>query len=224
MIAAMQEEMHAIVSHLSDPKTLDHTGFTAVSGVVEDKTVCVILSGVGKINAAITTTYFLMTYDVKHVINVGSAGGLLESQHVGDVVVSTKVLSHDFDIGPTTSIDMRFQYHADKALIQNVNEVLDMQNKTHYIGLIVSGDQFVTNDSYAYHRIKDLYSEAICVEMEATAVGATCSRFNVPFVVIRALSDVPFYKNNEETFEQYLVHASESSARICIETIRKARV
>ena len=101
---------------------------------------------------------------------------------------------------------------------QKYNDVLEVLisklGHTCYRGQIVSGDQFVVFNSYSYKRIQQLYPEAICVEMEATAIGAVANQLGIDFVVIRSISDNPYEENNEATFEAFLALASENSAQI----------
>lgn len=224
VIAAMDEEVNALLETM-ERVTMDTIHeIVMYRGVISDKEICLAKSGVGKINAAIVTTTLLSALNPKFVINIGSAGGLLQSQTVGDIVIATKVLSHDFDIGPNTAIDSRFQYLVNTDVFETVRLCVESLSKKYYSGLIVSGDQFVVNGSYAYNRIVDIYPDAICAEMEATAVGAACTRYNVPFAIVRALSDVPFYKDNEKTFEDYLELASKESAEVCVTLIKKVRI
>ncbi len=221
IIAAMKEEVDALKNLGEDVVESHYLDISIVNMKLSSKDVILAQSGVGKINAAYTTAVLTQHFKPELVINIGSAGGLVDSQRVGDIVLATTVLSHDFDIGPESHLDKRFIYHTDKKASTLAEAVSKALGHHVYHGLIVSGDQFVVHDSYAYKRIKEKTPEAICVEMEASAIGAAASRQGIPFIVIRALSDVQYKDGNELQFDEYLEFAAKNSALICQEFISK---
>lgn len=221
VIAAMPEEVTALNKKMSEveEKKLFNTRF--YQGKIADKTVLLAQSGVGKVNAAITASTLMAQYPIDYCINIGSAGGLQKGQNIGDIVLSTILQYHDFDIGEETIVDPRFIFYADETLNQNACEVLEDLNLPYHQGQVVAGDQFVTKSSAAFARIQEKFPQALAVDMESTAIAATASRFKVPFIVLRGLSDVTFVEGNELTFETYLELASERSATICEGFIKK---
>ena len=64
-----------------------------------DADVCVVKSGIGKVNAALATQKLIDTYHPDFIISSGCAGGLSQLLNVGDVVVSEKVRYHDVACG-----------------------------------------------------------------------------------------------------------------------------
>lgn len=215
IIAAMQEEVVALKALGQDVQDITYLDIPLVKMTLSGKSVLLSQSGIGKINAAYTTAVLTQHFNPELIINIGSAGGLVENQTVGDIVMADVVLSHDLDIGPDTHNDPRFIYYPDIKAAKLAEKVASDLGHKVYHGKIVSGDQFVTNGSYAYNRILDLMPEAICVEMEASAIGGAASRMKTPFIVIRALSDVPLKLGNEVEFDEYLALASQNSAKIC---------
>ena len=87
------------------------------------------------------------------------------------------------------------------------------------VGLIVSGDQFISQENQV-SKIKNDFPEALCSEMEAASVGHTCYKYNIPFIITRSLSDVFGKGASSIQFDEYLKVASEQSARLCIELIK----
>lgn len=214
IIAAMMEELDALRkkgSHIREKKV---QGVHCVEMTLSNQSVVLALSGVGKINASMSASLLAMHYKPSLIINIGSAGGLHPHQKVGDIVIADQVQSHDLDIGENTPFDPRFIYKASNTLNDDLEKILKKLNFNYNRGLIVSGDQFVVFESHAFHRIKKYYEKAICVEMEATAIGAVANQLGIDFVVIRSISDNPYEKNNEATFEAFLALASENSAQI----------
>lgn len=221
IVGAMSEEVSALEKRMTEIKEKTINGTKVVEGVLANTQVLLALSGVGKVNAAMTGTNILNNYDIKALINIGSAGGLQEGQEVGDLVVATILQYHDFDIGPNTISDPRFIFESDHKLQTSLLEVLDKEKISHHSGLLVSGDQFITKDSPAFSNIQDKFKKAVAVDMESTAIAAVARQFKVPFVIIRALSDVTHQVGNELDFETYLSLASEQSAMICEKFIKK---
>ena len=215
IIGAMPEEVSALEKRMTDLIHKTVNGNQVVEGILSKNKVLLALSGVGKVNAAITATSLITSYDIKALINIGSAGGLQEGQEVGDIVLATVCQYHDFDIGPETISDSRFIFESSKDLQMSLLQVLEKEKISHHHGLLVSGDQFITKDSAAFLNIQDKFKAAVAVDMESTAIAAVAHQFKLPFVIIRALSDVTHQLGNELDFESYLSLASEKSSKIC---------
>lgn len=216
IIGAMPIEVEALTKKMSDVKYINDN---EVIGTLDSIEIVVSTSGVGKVNAAITTSMLINKYEPKLIINIGSAGGLLDNQSIGDIVIANKLQYHDFDIGPETKEDERFIFYTDEQLMKSLKKVLDKLPYTVHEGLMVSGDQFILKTNPAFQRIQEVFFEAHCVEMEATSIAHTCSKYGIPFVVMRSLSDV-VAENKGMQFDEYLPIAAENSAIICTEFIK----
>lgn len=214
IIGAMDEEVQALKNRMQECKQIMTDSIEVCEGLLGGQKVVVAKSGIGKVNAAYTTTSLIKYYSPETVINIGSAGGTLANQSVGDIVVANKLQYHDFDIGPNTITDPRFIFVNNNSNIASISEIIKSQGLTVHVGLIVSGDQFVTKDSEAFKRIQSMFKEAIAVDMEATAIAAVCEKTMTPWIVLRALSDVTHNEGNDIDFETYLKTASENSALI----------
>lgn len=208
IIAAMKEELAEIEALMTETKEeiIHNTRF--VTGKMEGKEVVAVLSRVGKINATVSTMLLLERFNIDKIINVGSAGGLKHDMRLKDVVISTKVKQHDMNIELS---GQPMYFDADEELVKKAFEASKLiPNITVSKGLIVSGDQFVMANEATH--IVEKFPDALCSEMEAAAVANTCWRMEVPFVVIRSISDFPHTGENEMTFEEYLVYAARNSA------------
>ena len=217
IIGAMPEEVSALTALMSE---ITEEKDNVVLGTLAHKEVVICTSGVGKVNAALTATQVVLKYKPEMVINIGSAGGLLEGQKVGDVVIADKLQYHDFDIGPDTVNDERFIFYSDKMLNTKLETVLQGLKQDYHKGLMVSGDQFIIKTNPAFKNIQEKHPKANCTEMEATALAHVCSKFEIPFVVMRALSDVAFNNEDDIEFETFLPLAAKNSANICLEFIK----
>lgn len=114
-----------------------------------------------------------------------------------------------YEYGQIPQMPVAFQ--SSKPLIEKVSQVVQQQQLTAKVGLIVSGDSFIGSVEQR-QKIKKAFPNAMAVEMEATAIAQTCYQFNVPFVVVRAVSDLA-NGEAEMSFEAFLEKAAVSSSQ-----------
>lgn len=212
LIAAMPSEMEAIVSCIEQPQKKVISGIEMVCGSICNKEVVVMLSGVGKCRTALSTTVLCEHFTLEGIINIGTAGGLKMEEEILDAVVSKQVVQHDFDTSPIDGEEgIGLYYQADEQMVQRSIIALQQQGIRVHCGLVASGDQFIARNDQL-ERLAHYFPDAICSEMEAGAVAAVCSHYQVPFVVLRSLSDVACRDDSEMDFSQYVVHAAKRSA------------
>ena len=201
IVAAMPGELTALLHAMRtnravEPQIIGRREF--FSGELFGRRVVVVLAGVGKVAAAITATAMIQTFDVSAVVFVGVAGGLARGVDVGDVVVANTLLQHDLDASPLFpryEVPLlgvsRFPTHeALSTWLARAAEEYVAQvgvGRVHR-GLIVSGDQFI-NDADDVHALRDALPDALAVEMEGAAIAQACDAFEVPFAVVRTISD-----------------------------------
>ena len=225
IVAAMQEELNSFKQFGDNIIEKNVYGIDVVELTIDDTSVVLSLSGIGKINATYTTTTLLNQYPIELVINIGSAGGLQSNQKVGDLVVADIIKQHDLYFGEDTYERDNSSYYVypDVDLIKKAQIVGSKLGIRMHVGEIVSGDQFITHEGADLKRINTYFKDAMCVEMESSAIGGVCNRRGVPFIVLRSLSDVPIKGDNELEFDTYLVLASKNSAQFTYEFIKKIR-
>ncbi|ELN6933241.1 5'-methylthioadenosine nucleosidase [Vibrio navarrensis] len=218
IIGAMQQEVAILKDALQNAKTASKAGCTFYSGQINGVEVVLLQSGIGKVAAAIGTTILLDEYQPDVVINTGSAGGFDASLNLGDVVISSEVRHHDadvtafgYEIGQMAGQPAAFE--ADEKLMSLAEKALAQMEGQHAVrGLICTGDAFVcTAERQAF--IRRHFPNVIAVEMEASAIAQTCHQFKVPFVVVRAISDVAD-KESPMSFEEFLPLAAQSSSQM----------
>lgn len=220
IISAMQVENDAILALCKDvkEKVISNRKFyeATLSG---EKVVC-CLSGVGKVNAAITTTLLIEHFPVDYILNIGTAGGLKVEENVLDCVISTKVVEHDYDTSHLDGLDGKgLWFDADPLLVNITKDVATEMNIPYHVGLVASGDQFITKQTS--QTILSFYTDAMCAEMEAGSIGHVASNYGVPFVVIRSLSDIAVKEFNNMEFGEYCAKASVRSAIFCEKCIAR---
>ena len=224
IIGAMEEEVKALLDKteaIHENKILDCVFY---EGKIDNKQVVILQGGIGKVNYDICVKLLLTNYDIEYVINIGSAGGLKDYQNVGDVVISSHVSYHDVDLTafgrPMGELpELPVFIPADENLVNKAKDILHKMNIHENVGLIVSGDQFIAQEGQV-SKIKKDFPNALCSEMEASAIGHTCYKFGVPFIITRSLSDVYGHGESSMQFDEYLKIASENSAKLCVELVK----
>ncbi|EOC1265475.1 5'-methylthioadenosine/S-adenosylhomocysteine nucleosidase [Cronobacter malonaticus] len=221
IIGAMEEEVTLLRDKIDNRQTLNIAGCEIYTGTLNGVEVALLKSGIGKVSAAMGATLLLEHCKPDVIINTGSAGGLAPSLKVGDIVVSDEVRYHDADVtafgyeyGQMAGCPAAFK--ADENLIAAAQETIEKLNLHAVRGLVVSGDAFI-NGSVNLAKIRHNFPQAIAVEMEATAIGHVCHNFGVPFVVVRAISDVADQQSHL-SFEEFLAVAAKQSS-LMVETL-----
>ncbi|GLH64860.1 5'-methylthioadenosine/S-adenosylhomocysteine nucleosidase [Parageobacillus sp. G301] len=223
IIGAMEEEVTILRDKIEDREETVIANCEFSTGRLNGADVILLKSGIGKVNAAMSTAILLERFRPDYVINTGSAGGFLSTLNVGDVVISNEVVHHDVDVtafgyeyGQVPGMPAR--YKADETLVkiaeQNAKQIKDIQVVT---GLIATGDSFM-NDPARVEFVRGKFPDLCAVEMEAAAIAQVCTQFAVPFVIIRALSDIAG-KESDVSFEQFLDTAAKHSADLVLSIV-----
>ncbi|MBL1378997.1 5'-methylthioadenosine/S-adenosylhomocysteine nucleosidase [Zobellella iuensis] len=225
IIGAMEQEVAELRSRLEQAKTTAVAGCEFYQGTLAGKEVVITRSGIGKVAASIATTLLLERFAPSCVLNTGSAGGFDPALHVGDLVVSSEVRFHDVDVtafgyemGQMAQQPAAFA--ADPALIALARECLAEQSDiASAVGLICTGDQFMHRPEQLQKAMTDFPAMKAC-EMEAGAIAQVCHQFRVPFVVVRALSDIAG-KEQAESFEAFLEVAARHSSAMVLSMVER---
>ncbi len=218
IIGAMEQEIELLKSLMHHPKEEKFGNFSFYRGKLFNKDIILTLSGIGKVNAAIATTLAIHHYQPDYIINTGSAGGIGAGLRVGDVVIGTLIAHHDVDATAFGYAHgqiprMRPAFESNEKLVEAARTAArEFKEAKIFKGLIVSGDQFVHTDEQVAEIRKHFFGVQ-AAEMEAAAIAQTCEQFSVPFVVIRAISDLAD-DDASVSFEEFLETASVNSARM----------
>lgn len=220
IIGAMQIEVDAILEYFDQYDEKEINGVKFYLSKYDDKDVILCLSGVGKVNASMTTTLLINEFKVDKIINIGTAGGMNPNQNTLDIVVAEKVYQYDFN---TCAIDgdegLGIESFCDDGLIKLAvnNPINDVKV---WVGNIASGDTFVAEDEKTNYILNN-FDNIIACEMESGAISQVCNRANVPCVVLRSLSDIVYKEESGMDFKEYASIASKNSAKIVINLISK---
>lgn len=195
IIGAMESEVEQLKERMDVAGVRRKASMEFVRGTLSGHPAVVVRSGVCKVNAAVCVQILKDDFDVDAVVNTGIAGSLDARIDIGDLVVSTDVVHHDVDASALGYAPGRIPYletdafEADETLVRAALRANETANPglSAFRGRIASGECFVGSGE-AKKRIRDTFG-ALCVEMEGAAVAQTAWLNQIPFVIIRAISD-----------------------------------
>ena len=225
IIGAMEEEVAALKEKMEIKEVLKKASMEFYKGNLQGKEVVVVRSGIGKVNAGLCTQILADVFDAKMVINTGIAGSLDARIDIGDIVISTEALQHDMDatqfgypLGQIPRMET-LAFPADEKMVSLAKAACEKVNPEIkvFTGRVVTGDQFVASKEVK-DRIKTNF-DGLCTEMEGAAIAQAAWLNEIPFVIIRAISDKAddSAQMDYPTFErQAIIH----SVRLTEEMIR----
>jgi adenosylhomocysteine nucleosidase len=222
LVAAMREELDALLVRFPAHDARTHFNTPLYHARHNGQDLVITQSGVGKVNAACTLTLLLSDFNPGCVINTGCAGGLGAGQRILDLAVPEQVAYTDVDITPLgfeygQMMGSAPRFNASLRLLTHLRAVLDgyAPTVTCHHGLLGSSDAFI-HQREQIERIRRHFGDAVrCVDMEGGAIAHACTRFNVPFLILRVLSDLPEQGGNAPDFQAFLTRASALSADLC---------
>jgi adenosylhomocysteine nucleosidase len=223
IIGAMEEEVTLLRDHIDGKSQETIAGCEFTFGKMSDANVILLKSGIGKVNAAMSTSILLEKYKPDLIINTGSAGGFNPSLNVGDIVISTEVRHHDVDVtafnyeyGQVPQLPAAFA--ADEGLMLKAEKAAEEIEGVQTVkGLIATGDSFMS-DPKKVDFVRTKFQNVQAVEMEAAAIAQVAFQFKTPFVIIRSLSDIAG-KESDISFEQFLEKAALHSATLVMKMV-----
>ena len=194
IIGAMKIEVDTLKENMENKTITLRAGMEFCEGTLEGAQVVVVQCGVGKVNAALCVQALCDLFGVTHLVNTGIAGSLNAALDIGDLVISQDAMYHDFDCvgfgyphGKVPGMDV-VAFPADEKMMEYAFAAAEAVNPGHAkVGRVATGDQFIC-DKAVKNRIIEL-TGALCTEMEGGAIAQAAYRNEVPFVIIRAISD-----------------------------------
>lgn len=224
IIGAMEEEIKILRSQIENPVSWERGGALFISGSIGRHEVIVVRSGIGKVLAAVTTVMLIQQYGVNMVINTGSAGGIGEGLAIGDLVISDKVAYFDVDVtgfgykkGQLPG--MPLYYEASTYLQAEMKEAAEMSSLNVKRGLIVTGDSFIDDPKKIQAILVD-FPDALACEMEGAAIAQAAAQFNIPFLIVRAISDTADHSATQ-SFDDFIEEAGKRSAEMVLTFVKK---
>jgi len=222
IIGAMAEEISLFKENMKIKDSSKYARMEYFTGQIMGQDITLLQSGIGKVNATIGAQIMIDKFNISEIIFTGLAGTLVPHLTKGDIVISNFVVQYDFNLtafgrrhGELPDIGRMIE--AEPRLVKLACYAFDdifkyAENSPQLVvGTIASGDRFVDDP----RKIEWLQREfgAVATEMEGAAVGYTCYLNEIPFVILRTISDTAG-SNAKDEFEQYLQNACKNSFRI----------
>ncbi|WP_062532521.1 5'-methylthioadenosine/adenosylhomocysteine nucleosidase [Jeotgalibaca dankookensis] len=223
IIGAMEEETRVLLAQMENQKKEKIHHLSYISGEIAGKPVVLTQSGIGKVNSALATAFMIDRYQPELVINTGSAGGLQPGLKVGDVLVADELSYHDVDAtafgyAKGQVPQMPVSYQSDSLAVKTFMAAAELLGLSPHKGLIVSSDSFVASKREVERILKE-FPQAGATEMEGASIAQAAYLLEVPFVVIRSISD----SADEEasiSFDEFIIKAGKKSAELVISFIK----
>ncbi len=221
IIGAMESEVAAIRVAMSDSKTTTISGMDFVEGAIDGKKVVLAQCGMGKVNAGICAQTLIVVFGATRVINTGVGGSLTDELTINDFVISTDAVQHDFDVSaigfqkgeiPFTGL---VSFEADEGLRAAAMKAVHRAAPSSRLleGRVCSGDQFIS-DAEQQRTITGSFG-GVCAEMEGGAIAQVCHLNDVPYVIIRAISD----DSDNVSFEEFQEAAAKECSSAVLEMV-----
>ncbi|MDY0064252.1 MAG: 5'-methylthioadenosine/adenosylhomocysteine nucleosidase [Bacilli bacterium] len=223
VIGAMKEEITFLLTKLEKTKKETVAQHVFYTGTLFQHSIVLVESGVGKVASGITTAILMEHYpQTELIINVGVAGGVPTMQ-IGDIVVGDNYVYGDVDI--SMGGNYRFgQMARCPFLFKGEEKALHVADHLHaHIGTICTVDRFVVNWEDTSLLLQRHFSDLniLCFDMESTAFAQSAYFFNIPFLAIRAISDIIGSRKEEESFQTNMEKAAEASNQFLYQMLEK---
>lgn len=208
ILAAMKEELAPFRDFYHPTPTFTRGKCEIESATFNEHTILLVETGIGKVNAAFTTTLLCEKFEPDLIINTGSAGGFSTDLNVGDVIFANQLIYSDvdataFDYADGQVPQMPAFYSLDNSLSTSTDLNTDYQV---HEGLILTSDSFMSHPDLV-NSIKIRFPLALASDMESTAIAQVAAFFHIPLLNIRGISDIAGV-NAAETFDAELNKAA----------------
>ncbi|VAW47410.1 5'-methylthioadenosine nucleosidase @ S-adenosylhomocysteine nucleosidase [hydrothermal vent metagenome] len=219
IIGAMHLECEFFRDQLIETSSSLYLDIKITHGTWAGHDVCLLESGIGKVNATLATEWLAREFQPDLVINTGSAGGIKAGVQVGDFVFADQVCHHDVDVSP---IGFKFgelphlpvYYPIKQCWLQLLDQVATDSQVKHHVGTIATGESFIYHD-HQVAQIKLRFDEVVACEMEAAAVAQVCYLHGIDCLILRNLSDVAG-NDAQANFNQYIEQAGKKSTALVL--------
>ena len=242
ILGAMPEEINGIVALLDDKTEVIKGMRTYYLGTINDVEVVVVFSRWGKVASATTVTHLIIEFGITELFFTAVAGAINPDLNVGDIVIGSSFVQHDLDARPIMN---RFeipllgktllcpQKDVLEAAIESINELISDKSLIHLlstkqqkmfsllnpkvvVGQIASGDRFFANN-VDKENLLEILPDVLCVEMEGASVAQVCFEYDIPYVIIRTISD----EANDNSVVDFKEFVSQVASRFGVEIIKK---
>ena len=218
IIGAMDVEVDGLKKNIDNAQTIKIAGIDFIKGTINNTEVVVAKSGVGKVYAAVCTQIMIIKFNPDFILNTGVCGSLTKELKACNVVVGEKVLQYDMDTSPLgdpvglISGINKIYFDCDDKLGNALLDILESKGINHKKGIIATGDKFI-NDSALVKKLNTDFN-AIAGDMESGSIGHVCYINDVPFGIVRSISD-----SGDENSDVDYAQTVEFAANVTVEVV-----
>jgi len=223
VLGAMEEEIEPLLSHFNNIKVTEYAKNRYYELEYNGLEIVVAYSKIGKVFASLSASTLIQKFGCDTLLFSGVAGGINSNLNIGDLIIANKLCQHDLDITAfghphgfvpegAVFIEPSKELRSLAIEVANENEIKVIE------GTIATGDQFVhSNERKKF--IEEVF-EADALEMEGASVAVVCDALNVPFFILRAISDTANMDAGFD-FDEFLKSSAKNSADYLIKIINK---
>jgi adenosylhomocysteine/aminodeoxyfutalosine nucleosidase len=223
IMGAMQEEIEPLLAYFDNIRKTEFANNTYYEVSYNNLDIVIAYSKIGKVFSTLTATTMIEKFGCDMLLFSGVAGGINPKLKIGDLIVATKLAQHDLDI---TEFGHPFGYvpggsvyiQTDKQLRDIAFVVAKQKNINLIEGVIATGDQFVANESKKEFIANTFQADAL--EMEGASVAVVCDALNIPFLILRAISDTADMDAGFN-FDEFLENSAKNSADFLMQIVKK---
>jgi adenosylhomocysteine nucleosidase len=224
IIGAMDQEIEAILKMMDGVQIYQFNNQPFYQGLVNNKIIILVKSGIGKVASAMTTTQLLTNFSVEAIINIGTCGGIETKVEPLDLIVGQELVYGDVDL-----IAFKYPYgqmagqpatfKSDPVLVGKIRDISKKVGLNPKLGNLMSADAFITDKKIINERIKLIDLPVIGVDMESASIAQVATAFKKPFVVLRVVSDVIGMEKQVISFDKLVTESSAKVAKVIKELI-----
>jgi adenosylhomocysteine nucleosidase len=224
IIGAMDQEIEAILNMMDGVQIYQFNNQPFYQGLINNKIIILVKSGIGKVASAMTTTQLLANFSVEAIINIGTCGGIESKVEPLDLIIGQELVYGDVDL-----IAFKYQYgqmagqpatfKSDPILVGKIRDISKKVGINAKLGNLMSSDAFITDKKIINDRIKLIDLPIIGVDMESASIAQVATAFKKPFVVLRVVSDVIGMEKQVISFDKLVSESSTKVAKIIKELI-----
>ena len=224
IIGAMDQEIEAILKMMDGVQIYQFNNQPFYQGLVNNKIIILVKSGIGKVASAMTTTQLLTNFSVEAIINIGTCGGIETKVEPLDLIVGQELVYGDVDL-----IAFKYPYgqmagqpatfKSDPILVGKIRDISKKVGLNPKLGNLMSADAFITDKKIINERIKLIDLPILGVDMESAAIAQVATAFKKPFVVLRVVSDIIGMDKQVISFDKLVSESSIKVSKIIKELI-----
>jgi len=225
IMGAMQEEVEPLLAFFDNVKETVYANNKYYEVNYNGLDIVIAYSKIGKVFASLTASTMIQKFGCDTLLFSGVAGGINPKLEIGDLIIADKLCQHDLDITafghPHGYVPEGNVFIETNANLRNIAiEVANEKNLKVIVGTIATGDQFV-HSSERKEFIETTFN-ADALEMEGASVAVICDALDIPFFILRAISDTADMEAGFD-FEEFLKSSAQTSAEYLIEIVKKIK-